>query len=108
MSFDLDALLAAINTPTLPGALCRNRSELFDPVSQTNPDHDHIEGVAIHLCHQCPALTDCARWLATLPPTQRPLGVVAGVVQHRAKREHKHHSGKSRLCRRCASGRSRP
>ncbi|MBN7304337.1 hypothetical protein IUQ79_20790 [Mycobacteroides abscessus subsp. bolletii] len=61
--------------PTLRGALCHGRHELFDAVDDTDE--------AIALCRRCPALEACATWLAELPPSRRPSGVVAGkVVTH--------------------------
>jgi Transcription factor WhiB len=66
---NLDALLAAIGTPKLTDAACRGRHELFD-----NSDHTQ----ALALCQQCPALHDCTQWLAGLPRSRRPHGVVAG------------------------------
>jgi hypothetical protein len=87
MSFDLDALLAAIRpAPDLPRANCRNRSRLFDEQPHS-ANGERNERRALHLCARCEELPRCARWLATLPPNARPLGVVAGAVQRRAKHE---------------------
>jgi hypothetical protein len=85
---DLDAWLVAISAaPALPGALCRNRSRIFDEQPH-DPNGERNEHRALYLCSRCPALNDCRCWLATLPPSARPFGVVAGVVAHRAK-QHK-------------------
>jgi hypothetical protein len=85
----IDALLAAINTPDFTGCSCAGRSELFDPVKRSDPNRDYIEGAAIHLCRSCPMLRECRRWYHSLDPSERPLGVVAGAVQHRTPRRHK-------------------
>lgn len=58
--------------PALPGALCRDRSSLFD---SEDPD-DVAEAVA--LCGRCPDLAQCRQWVGTLTTRNRPAGVVAG------------------------------
>jgi hypothetical protein len=68
---NLDELLAAMGSaPKLTGAACRGHHELFD-----NGDH---QAQALALCRECPALHDCTQWLAGLPRSRRPHGVVAG------------------------------
>jgi hypothetical protein len=52
--------------PSLPGAKCRNRVELFDRAAGG--------------CAQCPSLQLCPEWYDSLKPHQRPRGVVAGQV----------------------------
>ena len=85
MDLDLDALLAAIHAaPNLTGARCAGRSQLWDEQPRTAKGELN-EARAIRQCRGCPALRDCAAWLATLPPSARPFGVVAGEVQHRAR-----------------------
>jgi hypothetical protein len=84
MSAQLDAILEAIGAaPALPGALCRNRSSLFDPAANgENPDTvaaRHAQ--ALGLCGHCPALARCEEWLYNLPPRRRPPGVIAGTVR---------------------------
>jgi hypothetical protein len=84
---DLDALLSAIRAaPDLTGARCTGRSQLFDEQPKT-PKGERNEARAIRCCRHCPALRDCAAWLATLPPGQRPPGVVAGKISAPPKRE---------------------
>jgi WhiB family redox-sensing transcriptional regulator len=77
---DLLAELAAASVK-LPGALCKHRSELFDiELPRNHPNRRNMERKAVRLCRQCPALRACQTWLATLAPSERPQGVVAGVV----------------------------
>jgi hypothetical protein len=77
---DLDALLSAIRAaPQLTGARCVGHAQLFDeqPHDANGERNQHR---AQHLCSRCPALAACQTWLATLPPSARPLGVVAGQI----------------------------
>lgn len=80
----LDAILAAVGAaPCLPGAKCRGRHSLFDPAAK-GEDPDTVaarHAQAVELCSYCPALDKCRDWLDSLPPQQRPYGVVAGVVR---------------------------
>ncbi|AFM16986.1 hypothetical protein Mycch_2203 [Mycolicibacterium chubuense NBB4] len=78
----LDLFDAVGLAPSLPGAKCRGRHRLFDP-----PNHgvepgeaEYAERAAQRLCSVCPALVRCAAWFESLPPSRRPLGVVAGRV----------------------------
>ena len=68
--------------PHLDGAACANRWSLFDPQGDHEPATDaayrHLAALAI--CRDCPVLAACRRWADTLPPTQRPAGVVAGIA----------------------------
>ncbi|MGP4058782.1 hypothetical protein ACTWP6_28845 [Mycobacterium sp. 4D054] len=68
--------------PSLPGAKCRGRHSLFDDAATgEHPDvvvRRHAE--AIVLCARCPALDRCVDWYESLPRSQRPFGVVAGIV----------------------------
>lgn len=82
---NLDDLLAAIRAaPDLPGARCVGHAKLFDS------DAADDVAAATGICkYSCPALTACKTWLASLPASQRPLGVVAGAVQHRVRPRHK-------------------
>jgi hypothetical protein len=57
------------DVPKLDGALCKNKSELFD-------DEDSAAN-AIALCHQCPAFAECAQWSAQLKCSEKS-GVLAG------------------------------
>jgi WhiB family redox-sensing transcriptional regulator len=71
----VDNLFAALRSiPALPGAKCVGRHELFE-----SPDPGDIAN-AVELCSHCPARLPCAQWVESLPPTQRPAGVVGGRV----------------------------
>jgi hypothetical protein len=60
------------DTPALPGAACRTRSELFDA------DTDEQAAQAILVCQTaCPALARCEAWAASLPDNSFD-GVVGG------------------------------
>jgi len=79
----LDALGAA---PTLPGARCRGRWELFDATIHESrgalPDEvTYARQAALQLCVTCPALAACTTWVESLPPRQRPHGAIAGRVR---------------------------
>lgn len=80
----LDQLAAGI--PDLPGARCKGRTELFDqtaPREGRRGDHDalwYAQRAAVALCRACPSLSACRAWFDGLEPTQRPRGVVAGLV----------------------------
>lgn len=81
---DLFGALAA--APRLPGAACIGRGEeLFDLRDASDPDRPAVEAEALAICHQCPALAACGRWLDSLPPRLRPTGVAAGVVRRPRK-----------------------
>jgi hypothetical protein len=70
----LDTLLAALaGLPALPGALCRDQSEVFDAVT------DDQLAQAARLCRTCPALIPCSAWAETLGDNDVN-GVVAGRV----------------------------
>ena len=58
--------------PSLPGALCAGRAQLFDATDAAD------RARAISLCCRCPARYACAAWIASLPKPSRPPGVVAG------------------------------
>jgi hypothetical protein len=77
----IDDLMAALHgIPRLSGALCRGEADLFD-------QYDDLATVdtTIAICHSCPAKADCERWLDSLRPSQRPVGVVAGRVNRPRK-----------------------
>ncbi len=73
-------LLFEVAAPPLPGAVCRGRWRLFDePPPELDPRRAASRRqAALRLCRQCPALTRCQQWVASLPRCQRPSGVVAG------------------------------
>jgi hypothetical protein len=79
----IDALRAAIHTPSFTGA-CAGRHDLFD-------SHDAADVAAcIEICEHCPVLVACRQFVNALPPAQRPNDcVVAGAVQHRVRPRHK-------------------
>jgi hypothetical protein len=70
--------------PSLPGARCRGREELFDQtITQADWDHDgttvgYARKAAEAVCAGCPVLAQCAQWVDGLPKSQRPRGVVGG------------------------------
>ncbi len=84
MSVDPTGLMAALAlAPNLPGARCAGRHKLFDATiegTRTGPDIEvaQARAEALRLCAGCPELGPCGRWLAALPKSQRPAGVVAG------------------------------
>jgi hypothetical protein len=61
-------------TPKLPGALCRQRPELFDG------DDEETARLAAAICQRCPAFEPCRAWATTLRHNQRN-GVLAGQHQ---------------------------
>lgn len=68
--------------PRLPGAACRDADpRLFDGVTPEDA------AAAKALCAACPALADCADWSATLLPSRRLHGIVAG-KRYGARRRH--------------------
>jgi hypothetical protein len=67
----LDTLTHGI--PDLRGAACRGHPELFD-VDRHDPRIEEAKA----LCADCPVLRDCRAWLASLPRSRQPSGIVAG------------------------------
>ncbi|WP_205877540.1 WhiB family transcriptional regulator [Mycobacterium camsae] len=65
---DLLAEFSAV--PRLPGALCREQTQLFDEAVDDRQTHQ-----AVALCRRCPALSRCAAWINGLPA-----GAISGVV----------------------------
>ncbi len=81
---DFDTFAAAlVGIPRLRGARCIGRWAQFDPpTSDLTADAVQArQAAAIALCQQCSALTECRRWVDSLRPSQRPLGVIAGRIQ---------------------------
>jgi len=64
------------HAPSLPGAACRGRPELFDV---ERDDRDAIAARESSL-RDLPGTRPCRRWLASLPRSAHPSGVVAGRV----------------------------
>lgn len=81
----INQLIAAVRAPKLPGALCRNRAALFDEAEHGEDPaavaERHERAAAV--CQLCPALGPCSQWAASLPPRQRPPGVLAGQIPNR-------------------------
>lgn len=72
--------LSDLASPSLPGARCRDRVELYDAAAG-GPDRvevQHARVVALQICQSCPALQPCRQWFGSLPAPQRPRGVIAG------------------------------
>lgn len=81
---NVQALFAALGgIPALPGAACRSRHDVFDLLPGTSPDRDDLAAEALAVCRGCPALVGCGQWFDSLPPTQRPVGVIAGRINER-------------------------
>ena len=80
MTADLFGALGVI--PALPGARCRGRHHLFDEPRPGEDEHAAQErhAQALGLCARCPAAERCREWFESLPPRNRPRGVVAGTV----------------------------
>ncbi len=78
----------AHSTPSLPGARCKGREELFDrAIPQTGQRWNHPDVVSARkaakaVCADCGALQLCAEWTNSLPQSQRPRGVVGGQLTH--------------------------
>lgn len=77
-------LLAKILTglPRLADAACTGRGDLFAPAAADEDPDDlaYRHEAAAGLCRTCPALAPCSAWAASLPPRQRPAGVLAAQV----------------------------
>lgn len=81
MSTPFTNLVEAIaGAPSLPGARCRGRHHLFD-LAGIGEQADARHAQALGLCELCPAFNRCSEWLASLPESKRPLGVIAGQLR---------------------------
>jgi WhiB family redox-sensing transcriptional regulator len=78
-----EILASAAHFPFFEGAACLGRWDLFDQRPGTDPNREHIETQALALCNTCPALQACRHWFDSLPPRQRPAGVIAGKIHRR-------------------------
>ena len=79
-----DLLGAIAAGPDLTGAACRERPDVFD--ATTGKAAGPITYArAIEVCTSCPALTACTTWVESLPPSQRPFGVTAGVIRRQTR-----------------------
>jgi hypothetical protein len=68
------------NTPDLAGAACIEHVALFDATAA--PGGDKFYAQAIEICtQQCPVLGPCRQWRSALPKSQKPAGVMAGLVK---------------------------
>jgi len=75
----------AAAAPHLPAARCAGRHKLFDATIEADraggaAQLDTARAEALRICSGCPEIGPCGRWLDSLPPRQRPLGVVAGRI----------------------------
>lgn len=80
-------MAAIASSPTLSGAVCVDPGarEVFDAAAERISDVDVLED-ALFACARCPARQDCREWVQGLPASQRPLGVVGGLVIVEGKR----------------------
>ncbi|WP_145013417.1 MULTISPECIES: WhiB family transcriptional regulator [Mycobacterium] len=69
------ALVSAIASPALPGALCSGRHELFDAAAEKGGEE---RTQALKTCQRCPSLGRCKSWAAEQRFT--PGTVVGGMV----------------------------
>jgi WhiB family redox-sensing transcriptional regulator len=82
-------LSVVAKVPILRGARCRGRHTLFDPPGCDEPD-DVAQArteQALRICQSCPALQKCSQWFESLPPKDRPVGVVANRISTRKERK---------------------
>lgn len=77
-----DLLAALRGIPNLHGAACTGLWPAFDAAEpdETAEDTEHRHNTAIRVCNNCPALQPCRQWFDGLRPSQRPAGVIAGLV----------------------------
>lgn len=83
MSPTWDGILRALaGAPALPGARCRGKPHLFDEARPDEPETvvSMRHSQALMLCDGCPSLSRCGDWFDSLPPRQRPSGVIAGRI----------------------------
>lgn len=91
---DIAGLLDSLSlAPSLPGALCAGRHELFDAsieASRTGTaaaaELAQARAEALRICGGCPVLQPCRRWFDSLPKSKRPQGVCAGQLNARTQR----------------------
>jgi Transcription factor WhiB len=75
----LSALLAvAARGPDLAGALCVDAREVFDRAADVRNTGAVAE--AAWACARCPVMVTCRAWVTGLPHSQRPRGVVGGLI----------------------------
>jgi len=78
-------ILGLAEIPALPGAACVGREKLYDATvgnAAANPPHVVLRAreLAREVCARCPCLEPCSEWVAALPKSHRPQGMVAGLV----------------------------
>lgn len=73
---------ALTGIPALPGARCIGRWDLFDPRGddESTTSWHRRRDLALAVCRDCPALGPCEQWAASLKPSKRPAGVIAGAA----------------------------
>ncbi len=82
---DVMSLFGAMaSTPLLPGARCRGKHHLFDAAApgESVETLTQRQFQALGLCERCPSLDRCREWFVGLPASQKPSGVVAGIVNN--------------------------
>jgi WhiB family redox-sensing transcriptional regulator len=73
------------SSPSLPGAHCRARHDLFDATltgdghRRPNRVEQQARDAARNVCKACPCFRACEDWLLTTPQSRRPIGIVAGI-----------------------------
>lgn len=83
---DVSGLLDSLSlAPSLPGAACAGRWELFDHAAEAKTTglaagraQAKAQDEALRVCAGCPQLEPCKAWVDSLPRNKRPYGVVAG------------------------------
>jgi len=68
-------LTQIVDMPRMPQASCRDR-QMWPVFDAATGDLD-AQREALDCCASCPCRNECQSWLATVPPQDRPLGVVA-------------------------------
>ena len=87
--FDVVAIMGELSStiPDLPGARCKGQSRLYDRTigALRGPRQltEMARKQALPTCSICPVLAQCRTWYDSLPASERPAGVVAGVLNTR-------------------------
>lgn len=82
---NLDDLADAVaNIPPLPEARCRGMWHAFDPArdDETPEQTAQRHQLAIRICHRCPELAPCNRWVGGLSVARLPGGIVAAKLRN--------------------------
>jgi WhiB family redox-sensing transcriptional regulator len=77
----IDLLRTLTDTPNLPGAACVEHRDIFDACLGKAAGRPLTYTRAIRVCARCPALRECFAWVSSLPASERPYGVTAGIVR---------------------------